>query len=164
MSGPYLFYGNVHPFSNFAKTSFEMEIGGKTYNFFCGEQAIMAWKAHLFGDMESFNEIMQSTTPSRCKAFGRKVRNFDDGRWMAGLRQMIDTILDAKLRSNPKIVEVLNSTKGRLIAEASATDRRWGIGLGEHDPNAMDPQKWRGTNELGEGWMRARARWCSNFH
>ena len=42
-----------------------------------GDKAIMACKALLMNDMESFEEILASTTPEECRRIGRNVKNFD---------------------------------------------------------------------------------------
>ena len=35
-------------------------------------------------------------------------------------------------------------------------DRIWGIGIGEQNPGARDPMKWRGQNLLGFALTQAR--------
>lgn len=47
-------------------------------------------------------------------------------------------------------------TGDRVLVEASARDRVWGIGLGARDELAMSPQHWRGENLLGFALMEAR--------
>ena len=36
------------------------------------------------------------------------------------------------------------------IVEASPFDKIWGIGMDENHPEAETPEKWKGTNWLGE--------------
>jgi len=61
-----------------------------------------------------------------------------------------------KFSQNRKLGDILLSTGDALLAEASPSDTRWGIGLGASDPRARDPQAWQGTNWLGEVLMDAR--------
>ena len=51
---------------------------------------------------------------------------------------------------NAKLKEALLATAGTSLVEASPRDRIWGIGLGAKNPKAVDRQKWRGSNWLGE--------------
>jgi ribA/ribD-fused uncharacterized protein len=50
-------------------------IDGIEYN--CCEQYMMAKKALVFKDQESYNMIMHADNPRDQKAFGRRVKNFD---------------------------------------------------------------------------------------
>ena len=53
--------------------------------------------------------------------------------------------------------EFLLSTGERVLVEASPRDRIWGIGLGKHNPRALNPLEWRGQNLLGFALMCVRA-------
>ncbi len=57
----------------------KFEIDGIKYP--TAEHFMMAEKARLFGDDEMLEKIVQCATPKEAKAFGRKVRNFDDEMW-----------------------------------------------------------------------------------
>jgi len=43
-----------------------------------------------------------------------------------------------------------------ILAEASPTDTRWGIGMKSTDPGAHNPSNWKGQNLLGMVLMRVR--------
>ena len=53
----------------------DIEIDNIVYN--CNEQYMMAEKARLFGDEHALNKIMESTDPKEQKAWGRKVKKFE---------------------------------------------------------------------------------------
>jgi len=55
-----------------------------------------------------------------------------------------------------KDAEYLLSTKQRIIVEASPRDRIWGIGMGQHNEKAENPNLWRGQNLLGFALMEVR--------
>ena len=50
---------------------------------------MMAEKAKLFGDNETRDKILSTTDPSKCKALGRKVNNFDPVVWDKNKRQIV---------------------------------------------------------------------------
>ena len=64
-------------FSNWYKRDFIVD--GTTYN--CMEQYMMDQKALLFDDTYVHTMIMRSTEPTEMKAWGRKVRDFDQDIW-----------------------------------------------------------------------------------
>merc|ERR1711865_833165 len=55
------------------------------------------------------------------------------------------------------IRDVLLGTGNSLIAEATRSDRNWGIGIDVGDPRVQTPTKWQGDNILGWALMEARA-------
>jgi ribA/ribD-fused uncharacterized protein len=145
-----LFWGG--PFSNWYPSEFIH--GGVDYN--CGEQFMMQKKALYFGDTETANLIMQETSPREQKALGRKVKNFDAAAWDTVCQDIVYEGLLEKFSQNPELKDVLLDTGDRIIVEASPYDTIWGIGLGEHDPRALDQSQWRGKNYLGNVIMRVR--------
>lgn len=148
----YPFYGTGHPFSNFTKSTFIVD----GVNFACGEQWMMAAKARLFDDIEIYNKILRTSTPTQIKKLGRQVKNFDDDVWKSQRYGLVKTGLLEKFRQNQAYKELLISTGDQIIVEASPTDKIWGVGLKETDPKIHDPSKWKGLNLLGKVLMEIR--------
>tara|TARA_A100001015_G_C14804576_1_gene638357 strand:- start:341 stop:757 length:417 start_codon:yes stop_codon:yes gene_type:complete len=120
------------------------------------EKALMACKAAFFCDHESYTKIINAKTPSECKKLGRRVKKFDEQTWSEFREFFAFEILKCKFKSNVDMMNILLSTGKNILAEASATDRIWGIGLSESDPRAYNPDQWKGTNLLGKILMRVR--------
>ncbi|TVQ33612.1 MAG: NADAR family protein [Phycisphaeraceae bacterium] len=125
-----------------------------SYN--CCEQFMMSEKARMFGDLDALNRIMATRNPRKQKAFGRSVKPFDADLWAAECQQVVFRGNLAKFEQNDELRELLLATGDRLIAEASPEDEVWGIGLPAEHPDALIPEKWRGTNWLGIALMRVR--------
>ena len=122
----------------------------------CCEQYMMAKKALLFEDIDSYNEIMATKNPKEQKAIGRKVKNFDKDKWEAICREVVYEANYAKFTQNGIIKSELLRSGNREIVEASPEDKIWGIGMHESHPDILDKSKWQGTNWLGEAIMRVR--------
>ncbi|WP_375103012.1 NADAR family protein [Paenibacillus sp. RS8] len=122
----------------------------------CAEQFMMAEKARLFSDDEMLDFILKAKHPKEMKAFGRAVRNFDKDIWDKECYGIVKRASLAKFSQNPKLADYLNSTKNRILVEASPQDGIWGIGIGQSNPDAENPVKWRGRNLLGFALTEAR--------
>ena len=59
-------------------------------------------------------------------------------------------------QQNKRLREALLRTRGSRLAEASACDRRWGIGRSLIDEKALDPAQWLGENNFGDMLTRIR--------
>lgn len=140
----HFFYGG--PFSQWAACTFTLD--GDDYN--CAEQYMMAQKAIKFEDYEALNTIMSTDNPAKQKATGRKVRGFDQQLWEKDAKLVVYRANFAKFMQSTDLMLDLLTTRGHLLVEASPTDRIWGIGLSENNPDIHDPAKWQGTNWLGE--------------
>jgi ribA/ribD-fused uncharacterized protein len=117
---------------------------------------MMAEKARLFGDNEVLLKIMLATDPSRQKAFGKTVKNFNKEKWEAVAKDVVYQGNYAKFTQYPELKEKLLATGDKIIVEASPTDCIWGIGLAVDDDLIFDQKNWRGTNWLGECIMKVR--------
>ena len=126
----YLFYHG--PFSQWHPCTFVYE--AVQYN--CAEQAMMAAKAKLFGDLEILAQTLATADPREQKALGRKVRNFEPAKWKEVCRQLVTEINFCKFSQNHELKAELLNTGDRIIAEASPRDRVWGIGVGVNNPLA----------------------------
>lgn len=132
----------------------EFEIDGVYYN--CAEQYMMAKKALLFNDLESYDKIMLEKQPYHQKALGKKVKGFVKETWESVCRTIVFDANYAKFTQNPKMYDELMATGNLEIVEASPEDTIWGIGLLETDPLALNKATWKGTNWLGEAIMGVR--------
>lgn len=145
--------GKYGAFSNFAKTPFQWD----GVQFGCSEQAIMYCKAVLFGDTETGQKILETTSPAQIKALGRKVRGYDEKQWKAERERAAPLILYAKFSSTEKLRNLLLSTGSAVIVEASPDDKIWGVGMAASHANIHKPETWpKGSNLLGRALMRAR--------
>ena len=124
--------------------------------FTCAEQWMMYNKAHIFNDTETAVLIMQTSEPKEQKRLGRDVANFDDDIWMESAYDIVVQGNRAKFSQNPVFHQYLKDTGQKIIVEASPYDRRWGIGLGEMNPDRFDPSNWKGENLLGKAIMQVR--------
>jgi ribA/ribD-fused uncharacterized protein len=120
------------------------------------EQWMMASKARLFGDEETLAAILATHDPAMVKKLGRAVRGFDEARWRSTCFDLVTRGNVAKFSQDPALGEFLLGTGDAVLAEASPTDRVWGIGLAAVDERAADPLRWEGENLLGFALMRAR--------
>jgi ribA/ribD-fused uncharacterized protein len=132
----------------------EFTVDGQVYP--SAEHFMMAAKASLFGDAETAARIRQAPHPGAAKALGRNVRGFDEQCWIERRFGVVVTGNLAKFSQNAGLREFLLGTGGRVIAEASPTDRIWGIGLAATDERAMSPGQWPGLNLLGFALMEVR--------
>jgi len=111
---------------------------------------MMAQKALLFEDKESYDKIMSTTSPSEQKAFGKLVKGFVKETWEAECKDIVFRGNYAKFTQNEDLYSDLMDTIGTELVEASPVDPIWGIGLTEFDPRAWEKETWQGTNWLGE--------------
>lgn len=139
-------------FSQWWPSRFTVE--GTEYN--CAEQFMMAEKARLFGDESMLDAILKADDPKAMKAYGRAVSHFDKEVWDSQCYDIVKSGSVAKFAQNPELGEYLKSTGNRILVEASPRDRIWGIGMGESNPDAENPVKWRGKNLLGFALTEAR--------
>jgi ribA/ribD-fused uncharacterized protein len=107
-------------------------------------------KAIYFMDVETAERIMKTTHPSRQKALGRKVKNFNKKDWDQVCIGIVTEILYHKFIQNEdlKALLMLHGNK-RWFVEASPYDDVWGIGMGQDDKGVEDPKNWKGKNYLG---------------
>lgn len=116
----------------------------------------MYHKAILMGDTEIAGRIMGTKTPQVAKKLGREVRNFDEDKWQAAREPIVRKGLMLKTMQHVGVKDVLFSTVGQVLAEASPYDKVWGIGLSATDRRSQDQNEWRGQNLMGKLWMQVR--------
>ena len=123
----------------------------------CGEMAMMVLKAALFGDLEVYEELLETHDPKEIKALGRKVSPWDEDKWLRHREEIMLTVVLARARQLQEVRDWLLSTGDTLIVEASPYDKIWGAGIGEDDFRIQFISSWPGKNLLGRAYMTARA-------
>lgn len=147
------FFSSNDMFSNWHIRDFVVK--GITFN--CGEQYMMFAKAKLFGDHEKAAEILKEPDPREQKRLGREVQGFVQAIWDEKCVQIMVAGLTQKFMQHKDMADLLVSTEGTELVEAAHNDRRWGIGVGIHDPARFDKGKWRGLNLLGQVLTKVRS-------
>ena len=137
--------------SNWYKCNFECG-----YQYSSMEQYMMHQKSLLFGDVKMAAKIMETSSVRQCKAYGRKVSNFDDTIWNGVKQIIVYNGLLSKFEQHEKLKKKLLDTGDEIIIEASPKDMIWGAGLDADDPDILDMSKWKGQNLLGFTLMQVR--------
>lgn len=112
-------------------------------------QYIVAKKAELFGDINSFEKAMGVTSPSVLVNIDQSIKHFDNEVWNYHRYPIIKEGNIYKFSQNSDMRDILVNTCGTIIAQTTQSDPILGIGLGRGNPNIGDPLKWPGKNYLG---------------
>ena len=73
-------------------------------------------------------------------------------------RELWIQILTNLIAQHPRYVEILRNTGDDTLVYANPKEGRWGIGLSEEDPLAMERKSWKGPNVLGQAWQVVRSK------
>ena len=161
----YAFFYTEWP-SNFKETAFTWEAFGEKQKFFCTEQAFMWAKAKYFNDQEIADKILlEQKSPMVCKQLGRIVKNYNDKKWNLVRYSFMHDVNYEKYKQDLMLRAKLlnNQFDNKIFVEASPTDRIWGIGLAQDDPNINDDSNWHGQNLLGKVITQVRAEIIHDF-
>lgn len=119
--------------------------------FNCAEQWMMANKATMFDDLDSFLAIMEEKNPKKQKELGRGIANYKEDLWSKHRFKIILRGNKLKFEQSEQCREyLLQFNCHTIFAEASSFDKIWGIGLSATDERAHDIYQWQGLNLLGE--------------
>jgi ribA/ribD-fused uncharacterized protein len=141
---PKFYYFWRGPLSNWYPSEF-MDYKGNLYN--CVEQYMMAKKALLFNDVQTYADIMAQDSPRNMKSLGRRVKNYVQDTWDNFNMEIVWFGCFLKFTQNPDLQTFLLNTGDKYLVEASPYDRVWGIGYSEKDAPA-NMGTW-GENKLG---------------
>lgn len=122
------------------------------------EQYMMHQKALLFNDTQIAEAILKTNDVAKIKAYGRKVKNYDDTIWNSKRKEIVYQGLLAKFQQNEDLSNKLLATGEALLAECAVKDKIWGIGLSMKDTRRFHPNEWQGQNLLEQCLMEARSK------
>lgn len=151
-----VFFYNKDPTNREFTNEYEVEFSMEGYTFKSAEHAFQAYKAQMFGDMDIFNKILKAKSAQSAKAFGKKVKDFEQAEWDGKREEIMRDILRAKFTQNPELRKKLVETEYKTLANADPRDSFWGIGTSSTTSIAKNPAKWKGQNILGEMLMEVR--------
>lgn len=144
------FFTKATPMSNFYPCDLNLD----DKKFLSVEQYLQYKKASYSGSVELANEIMQASTPEKCKAIGNRIKT-DDG-WLPYAKETVKIACLKKFSEDDQAKETLLKTGDSILAEAS-TDRFWGTGLSLQNLDNANKSKWLGQNVLGDILMMVRS-------
>lgn len=110
---------------------------------------MMAAKALLFNDVETYEKIMFANSPGEQKGLGRTVKGFNKEEWEKVARKVVYQGCYYKFTQNGTARDYLLSTQGYLLVEAAPWDQLWGIGISAQQASTRPPSEWQGRNWLG---------------
>jgi ribA/ribD-fused uncharacterized protein len=126
-------------------------------HFLTAEHYMMHGKALLF-DPPAAQAILDAPTPAEAKALGRKIRNFDRKRWDEFADDIVERGNYLKFEEDEELKGYVVTTKGKILVEASETDRIWGIGFSAKDALGKE-DRWGANRSVLPGscilWMKA---------
>ncbi len=117
--------------------------------FNCCEQFMMAAKAMVFGDINSYEKIMATDSPSKQKSLGRSVKNFVPEKWDELAMEYVTLGNYNKFTQHKPSIDFLKEHQDVFFVEASPFDKVWGVGMTKDDPLIKDKANWKGENKLG---------------
>ena len=161
MSDAIYFYGHKNEYgfmSNFYPCVFKLNctINGvkQSVSFNCSEQYFTFKKCMMFDENNTMliHQILTEDKPSKIKALGRQVVNFDGATWDQHKFKIMMKALKYKFGQNEELMMMLQMTRGKILYEASPKDKIWGIGMNAIKGIASDPSTY-GQNLLGQSLM-----------
>lgn len=117
---------------------------------------MMARKALLFGDRQTFKKILEADRPDQVRLLSTSIPDFDETTWSECKYDIVSEGNFHKFNQNKKLCSYLMSTRDAVLVEANPFDKVWGIGLSADAKNVSDPYTWEGLNLLGFALMEVR--------
>ncbi len=124
--------------------------------FNCGEQAMMAGKASLFGDFATCAEIKKVSNPKDQKRLGRAVTPFVKATWDSCNIPLVTMICFARGAQDDAVYDFVMATGDRCLVEGSSSDKIWGVGIDYADRRIENEANWTGEGRLTTAWHDAR--------
>ena len=142
------FYSYQCFLSNFYKVQIYFQ--GQTYT--CLEQGYQCVKAETCNDGDSYDKILEATSPVIMKEKGNEIVTNDY--WQEHKLEVMEDLLFCKFQQNKQLYYMLMNTRPWELIEATL-DNFWGAGsiLGSF---ALEDGSWEGQNNLGKLLMKVR--------
>ena len=104
-----------------------------------------------FDDIQTAKKILDCTTPLQAKQLRHNIENVDETRWTDYRYDIMKKHVKAKFKQNPYLFLAMRKIGiDTHFAEASPTDKIWGIGLRSEIASQVPSTEWKGLNLLGK--------------
>ncbi len=146
IDGFMLFFGYDSIYSNFRFSP--ISIDGNNFNSV--EQFYQWSKASYFGDADVAEAIMNSKLKNKKKGLAYKIKNFCQCKWDTVKVDVMKCGVLAKFQQNIHLKLALLAAENNEFVECSKYDCFWGNGLLISDPDCVQKDKWKGSNNVGK--------------
>ena len=147
-----LFFNKHCPLSNF----FQCEFTHEDHQYSSVEQYLSYRKAILFDERGLADQCLQTNDPKTQKHKVSKLKKYNFEAWNKHAAEILQPVLMSKFSQNEHLTASLLATGSTEIAEASAYDSLFGIGLSLNSPDAVVKAKWKGSNIQGAALTQVR--------
>ena len=144
------FFGEHSPLSNFHQC--QIKYDGYTYSSV--EQILQSEKADLYDADEEHAKILHTDNPSEIKQIGKSIP-YVEQQWSRESKEIVKKACWHKFSQQEQLRKYLLNTKDCLLVEASP-DTVWGSGIHLRNEDCLNPNVWRGDNQLGKILMEVR--------
>lgn len=132
---------------------FNMQASGAATRFSSPIQAYEVERAKELGETALAESLLKTRSPRTIRLLTRKVKGHP-----ANVRTLWMKIYTAVYEQHPILKARLLDTGSDTLIFADVREGPSGIGLGEKDPAALDPAKWKGENAVGVAQETVRTR------
>ena len=140
-------YGPLSP-----DTMIEFMFNSTKYNSII--QAYEVERITQLGRRKDFGPLLLKTrSAGQVRAIGSRITGE-----VENPRELWIQILTNLIAQHPRYEKILRNTEDDTLVYANPKEGRWGIGLSEDDPLAMERNSWKGPNILGQAWQAVRAK------
>ena len=154
--GKFVFFWNDQEENGYLSKWYKhpFDVDGVKYS--CVEQYLMAKKALAMDDIKYYIIIMHEENQQEMRNLGRKIENFDPGKWLKNLPKILYDANFAKFSQNKELERKLLLTEDKTLVCADPENRLYGVGWASFEPEIRDVDLWCGKNLLGEAIMKVR--------
>eukprot|EP01084_Bolivina_argentea_P140749 247386_1 len=122
--------------------------------YFSLEQFMMAQKAKIMGDDESFKKILNVSGDNdgsvTCKILGRGIKPWDENKWNINKEDVCFHGNYNKFAQNNELkIKLLSYDTKKVFVDGWKGNKIWGVGIDIDDKTIEDKKNWKGQNLLG---------------
>lgn len=154
-----IFFHKPEEENGFLSNLYPSEFRYMDMQFENAEQYLTYMKAHICGDEEMEEKVMQGEEPRLIRRMRRRMdqeNEISQKLWPEIRQEVARWGVRQKFLQNQALQEELLATNYALLAEASDANEVWAIGLPMEEYKKYKPGNWKGQNLMGKVLMDVR--------